>query len=143
MLSRLRPTAAPRIAPSIKTTFYTTKPARATFTTTSHKMSSENNPNPSEQPGLIHGHAKYAQGAVESTIGTATSSQPWQSSGESNKSAGIDEMRKAREETQQNQQQQAPQQGVTGNVGAKAEELAGKAVGCEGMEKEGGQSKSG
>ena len=58
-------------------------------------------------------------------------SKEWTDSGASTKQAGIDEMKKANEQ----------RDSQAGGLG-KAEELAGKAVGCEGMEKEGSQTKS-
>ena len=59
-----------------------------------------------------------------------TGSQDWKSSGESDKQAGIDAMKAASENRD-------PQQSGMGKV----EEVAGKLVGCEGMENEGAESK--
>ena len=59
-----------------------------------------------------------------------TGAKDWTTSGQSDKSAGVEAMKAA-------SANRDPQKDGFG----KAEELAGKAVGCEGMEKEGGQSK--
>ncbi|GAB7363910.1 hypothetical protein MBLNU230_g4473t1 [Neophaeotheca triangularis] len=84
-----------------------------------------------QNPSLIGGHAQYVKGAAEETIGSVTGSEPWTSSGEQDKSQGIDAMKQASENRD-------PQRDGMG----KAEELAGKAAGCEGMEEEGKKSKS-
>lgn len=63
-------------------------------------------------------------------MGSVTGSTEWQQSGAQDKSAGIQEMKAASE-----------QRDSTGGAG-KVEELAGKAVGCEGMETEGKKSQS-
>ncbi|QIX02063.1 hypothetical protein AMS68_007580 [Peltaster fructicola] len=81
-------------------------------------------------PTLIGGHAQYVKGAAEAVVGSVTGSEEWKSSGESDKSAGIDAMKQA-------SANRDPQKDGFGKV----EELAGKATGCEGMEKEGAQSK--
>ncbi|KJZ71359.1 hypothetical protein HIM_09242 [Hirsutella minnesotensis 3608] len=85
----------------------------------------------SQQPGLVATHAQYVKGAVESAIGDLTESQPWKASGEQDKVKATEGMRRASEHRD-------PQSQGLG----KAEELAGKMVGCEGMEKEGSISKS-
>ena len=59
-----------------------------------------------------------------------TGSETWNVSAETDKADGIDAMKAASE-------QRDPQRDGYGKV----EELAGKAAGCEGMEKEGAQSK--
>lgn len=64
-------------------------------------------------------------------MGSATGSQEWQQSGEQQKTEAVDAMRKAGEA------RDAQQSGF-----GRAEELAGKAVGCEGMEQEGAASKN-
>lgn len=63
-------------------------------------------------------------------VAAVTGSEAWQSSAESDKQTGIDNMKAA-------SANRDPQQSGYGKV----EELAGKAVGCEGMEEEGAQSK--
>lgn len=113
-----------------------------------------------QQPSLIGGHAQYVKGAAEvrfqfpnlpphhthyptlraplltshpmtqSAIGAVTGSEPWNVSAETDKADGIDAMKAA------SQQRDANRDGF-----GKVEELAGKAAGCEGMEKEGAQSK--
>ncbi|PFH61531.1 hypothetical protein XA68_17108 [Ophiocordyceps unilateralis] len=83
----------------------------------------------SQQPGLVGSHVEYAKGAIESAIGNITGSQPWKESGEQDKASATAAMRKAGE------QRDASSQGY-----GKAEELAGKLAGCEGMEKEGAAS---
>lgn len=61
-------------------------------------------------------------------IGDISGSHAWKSSGEQDKAAGQNAMKMASE-------------GRDASQGyGKAEELAGKATGCEGMEKEGAQS---
>ena len=69
--------------------------------------------------------------SIQETIGNLTGSQPWQSSGSEAKNAGIQEMKEAGRKRDQD----SAQHGL-GSV----EKIAGQAVGCEGMEKEGGQS---
>ena len=67
---------------------------------------------------------------AQEAIGSVTGSVSWKSSGESDKQNAIDGMKQA-------SANRDPQQSGYG----KAEEMAGKAVGCEGMEEEGAQSK--
>jgi hypothetical protein len=68
---------------------------------------------------------QYAQGTISSTIGYET--------GEQTKQSGLQEMRDAKA-----QDTSAPaQSGILGTV----ETMAGKAVGCEGMEKEEGKAR--
>ncbi|UNI23771.1 hypothetical protein JDV02_009571 [Purpureocillium takamizusanense] len=86
--------------------------------------------NQSQQPSLVGGHVQYAKGAAEVTIGGLTGSQPWKVSGEQDKAAGIAAMQKAGEKRD-------PNKGY-----GKAEEIAGKWTGCEGMQKEGAASKT-
>jgi hypothetical protein len=64
-------------------------------------------------------------------VGTVTGSEDWKSTGQQEKQAAIDGMKAASENRD-------PQQSGMGKV----EEIAGKAVGCEGMEKEGAESKT-
>ena len=66
----------------------------------------------------------------QSAIATATGSETWNVSAQADKADGIDAMKAASE------QRDAQRDGY-----GKVEELAGKAAGCEGMEKEGAQSK--
>ncbi|KEY72351.1 hypothetical protein S7711_01033 [Stachybotrys chartarum IBT 7711] len=86
--------------------------------------------NQNQQPGLIGAHVQYAKGAAEATIGNVTGSQPWKASGEQDKAAGLANMKAAGE-------QRDTSQGY-----GKVEEWAGKATGCEGMQKEGAASKT-
>ncbi|KAI9817250.1 MAG: hypothetical protein M1827_001363 [Pycnora praestabilis] len=81
-----------------------------------------------QQPSMINGHVQYAKGAISSMLGT--------SGAESTKQAGIEEMRAARAANPENQ--------TEGNtyVG-KVENLAGSAVGCEGMKDEGAKKAAG
>ena len=67
---------------------------------------------------------------IEAVIGSVTGATAWTSSAEKDKTAGIDAMKQA-------SANRDPQQSGFGKV----EEMAGKVTGCEGMEKEGGQSK--
>ena len=108
-----------------------------------------------QQPSLIGGHAQYVKGAAEvrlvlpslspihfpitshtnhhlsqSAVGAVTGSEAWNTSAEADKASGIDAMKAASE------QRDAQRDGY-----GKIEELAGKAAGCEGMEKEGAESK--
>jgi len=78
---------------------------------------------------LLSGHAQYAKGYVEETIGNVTRNKEWQDSGKNDAKAGIDEMKTA---SQQNNS--TPTQS---GLGGKIEEVAGKAVGCDGMAEEG------
>ncbi|KAF5666811.1 csbD-like domain-containing protein [Fusarium heterosporum] len=86
------------------------------------------NTNNNQQPGLIGSHAQYVKGAAEATIGAITGSQPWKASGEQDKAAGLADMKKAGELRAQSD----PNTGY-----GKAEEIAGKLTGCQGMEREG------
>lgn len=65
----------------------------------------------------------------QAAIGNVTGSQAWKASGEQAKAHGVSDMKAASEG------RDASSQGY-----GKAEELAGKAVGCEGMVKEGDAS---
>ena len=67
--------------------------------------------------------------SLQAAVGTATGSHAWTTSGEQAKAHGVAEMKAAGEK------RDAGSQGY-----GRAEELAGKAVGCEGMRKEGEQS---
>lgn len=64
----------------------------------------------------------------KATIGDVTGSHAWKSSGEQDKAAGLSTMQKAGETRDASQGY------------GKFEELAGKATGCEGMQKEGAAS---
>ncbi|PHH65083.1 hypothetical protein CDD81_3481 [Ophiocordyceps australis] len=91
-------------------------------------MSGTNN---SEQPGLVAGHVQYAKGAAETVIGDVTGSEAWKTSGQQDKAAGLSTMQQAEDK----------RDGATQGYG-RMEELAGKAVGCDGMKKEGAASKN-
>ena len=67
--------------------------------------------------------------ASQATIGDVSGSHAWKSSGEQDKAAALDTMKKAGE-------QRDPSQGY-----GKVEEVAGKITGCEGMQQEGAASK--
>ncbi|KAF1939392.1 hypothetical protein EJ02DRAFT_456990 [Clathrospora elynae] len=88
-------------------------------------MSGEQN-----QPGLVASHAQYVKGAAEDIIGNVTGSEPWKSSGVQDKEHAVDAMKAA------SAKRDASQQGMGG-----IEEKAGKLIGCEGMQKEGAESK--
>jgi uncharacterized protein YjbJ (UPF0337 family) len=45
------------------------------------------------QPSMVSGHAQYAKGYVEETIGNVTGSKEWQESGKKDTQAGIGEMK--------------------------------------------------
>nr|POF15993.1 hypothetical protein CFP56_76743 [Quercus suber] len=81
-------------------------------------------------PSLIGGHAQYVKGAAEEVVGNVTGAQDWKQSGEQDKSAGIDAMKTASANRDPN-----------ASGFGKVEEVAGQAVGCEGMENEGAASK--
>lgn len=66
---------------------------------------------------------------TQAAIGSVTGSEAWKASGEQAKARGVSDMKAASEG------RDASSQGY-----GKAEELAGKAVGCEGMVKEGDAS---
>ncbi|KAI5269995.1 hypothetical protein E4T47_06612 [Aureobasidium subglaciale] len=83
-----------------------------------------------QQPSLIGGHAQYVKGAAEGVIGNVTGNTAWQQSAETDKQGGIDAMKAA----------SANRDPAIDGYG-KVEEVAGKLSGCEGMEKEGAQSK--
>jgi uncharacterized protein YjbJ (UPF0337 family) len=65
----------------------------------------------------------------KATIGDVSGSHAWKSSGEQDKAAAVDTMKKAGEMRDQSQGY------------GKAEEVAGNLTGCEGMQKEGAASK--
>lgn len=67
---------------------------------------------------------------LQAAIGAVSGSQAWKSSGEQDKAAAVATMKKAGE-------QRDPSQGY-----GKIEEVAGKAAGCEGMQKEGAASQN-
>lgn len=66
----------------------------------------------------------------QGVVGSVTGSEAWQSSASQDKDAGIDAMKQA-------SANRDPAQSGYGKV----EEVAGKMVNCEGMEKEGAESK--
>ncbi|OAL42926.1 hypothetical protein IQ07DRAFT_593456 [Pyrenochaeta sp. DS3sAY3a] len=81
------------------------------------------------QPGLVAGHVQYAKGAAEETIGNVTGNHAWKSSGVQDKTQAVDAMKVASENRDSSR--------GFGSV----EEKAGSLVGCEGMQKEGAESK--
>ncbi|KAG9244840.1 hypothetical protein BJ878DRAFT_504320 [Calycina marina] len=85
-----------------------------------------------QAPGLIAAHAEYVKGAVSSTIGSVTGSQPWTASGEQAKAHAVSDMKAA-------SVSRDPKDLGFGKV----EEVVGKVAGCEGMEKEGKESVKG
>ncbi|KAH6722832.1 hypothetical protein DL95DRAFT_301979 [Leptodontidium sp. 2 PMI_412] len=92
-------------------------------------------PNPNDkQASMLAGHAQYAKGYVEETVGNLTGSKDWQESGKKDAEAGIGEMKAAN--------QQRTSEPAASGIGGRVEELAGKAAGCEGMEKEGVERQS-
>ncbi|KAK1569570.1 uncharacterized protein LY79DRAFT_528428 [Colletotrichum navitas] len=91
-------------------------------------MSSQNTNN--QQPGLVAGHAEYVKGAAEAAIGSVTGSHAWTSSGEQDKAHAASTMKTA------SQQRDPTTQGH-----GKVEEVAGNALGCDGMKQEGASSK--
>ncbi|KAL2017083.1 hypothetical protein VTK56DRAFT_2606 [Thermocarpiscus australiensis] len=97
-------------------------------------MSSSNPQDPQsenrQQPGLLSGHAEYIKGAAESTIGSITGSHAWTASGEQDKAHARASMQAAAEHRDPNK-----------SGYGRAEEIAGKLTGCEGMKHEGAASK--
>ncbi|EJT78205.1 hypothetical protein GGTG_03307 [Gaeumannomyces tritici R3-111a-1] len=83
----------------------------------------------SQQPGLLAGHAEYIKGIAETAVGSVTGSHAWTSSGEQDKAHAVHSMKAAGE------QRDPASQGY-----GKFEEMAGRATGCAGMEKEGAAS---
>ncbi|KAI9053123.1 hypothetical protein LZ554_003390 [Drepanopeziza brunnea f. sp. 'monogermtubi'] len=92
-------------------------------------MSAPNSSNNSNAASMLSGHAQYAKGYVEETVGNLTGSKEWQDSGKKDAAAGIEEMKAANA--------QKTSEPAASGLGGKVEEMAGKAAGCEGMEKEG------
>ncbi|KAK5168256.1 uncharacterized protein LTR77_006825 [Saxophila tyrrhenica] len=84
-----------------------------------------------QNPSLIGQHANYVAAAAKETVGSVTGSEDWKATGAQEKQDAIDGMKSASENRDPN----------SSGFG-KAEEMAGKAVGCEGMESEGQQSKT-
>lgn len=74
---------------------------------------------------------RLTYGELQDAVGSVTGSEEWQKSGQQDKQAGIDAMKAASEN------RDSTQSGF-----GKVEEIAGKAVGCEGMENEGQESKT-
>lgn len=86
-------------------------------------MSDSTNKPSSEAPSLLTSHAKYAQGAISSTLGYE--------SGEQTKREAVEDM-KAASAASSNEPTQSSVLGT-------AEKKLGEATGCEGMEKEGAE----
>lgn len=82
-----------------------------------------------QQTGLVGGHAQYVKGAAEEMVGQVTGLPNWKASGQEDKTAAVDAMKKASEGRDTSK-------GLGG-----VEEKAGNLVGCEGMQKEGAESK--
>ncbi|KAK7420901.1 hypothetical protein QQX98_002465 [Neonectria punicea] len=80
------------------------------------------------QPGLIGSHYQYVKGAAEATVGVLTNSHAWKASGEQDKAAGLAALKKVGEQRDE------------GQGYGKAEEVAGKITGCQGMVREGAAS---
>ena len=71
---------------------------------------------------LIGGHAQYAKGAIEETIGNITGSQAWKDSGAHDKQEATEKLRAAN---------QGPSDSSL--ISGSTEKKIGNAVGCEGM----------
>jgi len=93
-------------------------------------MSSTNDQN--NTPGLAASHAQYVKGQAVDAVGSITGSREWKESGHEQKEQAVANMKAASEGRD-------PMQSGYG----KAEEVAGKVTGCEGMEKEGAASVAG
>ncbi|KAH7385842.1 hypothetical protein BKA66DRAFT_416304 [Pyrenochaeta sp. MPI-SDFR-AT-0127] len=87
---------------------------------------STNNQTPA---GLVAGHAQYVKGAAEEAVGNVTGNQAWKASGVQDKEQAVDAMKSASEKRD------------TSKGFGSVEEKAGGLVGCEGMQKEGAESK--
>ncbi|TID21614.1 hypothetical protein E2P81_ATG04885 [Venturia nashicola] len=83
----------------------------------------------SAKPGLVAAHAQYVKGQAVDAVGSITGSTEWKQSGHEQKEEAISNMKAA-------SQDRDPSKDGYG----KAEELAGKVAGCEGMVKEGAAS---
>ncbi|KAH6635658.1 hypothetical protein B0J18DRAFT_54788 [Chaetomium sp. MPI-SDFR-AT-0129] len=94
---------------------------------------SQNQPGQPGQTGLWSGHAEYIKGAAEkkAAVGSLTGSQAWSASGAQDKAH-------ARASLQAAANQRDP---ATSGYG-RAEEIAGRLTGCEGMRSEGAASKA-
>ncbi|KAL2120332.1 hypothetical protein VTJ04DRAFT_4358 [Mycothermus thermophilus] len=86
---------------------------------------------PEQQPGLLAGHAEWIKGAAESAIGSITGSRSW-------REAGDQEKAHARASLQAAVEHRDPAKSGYG----RAEEIAGRLTGCEGMRHEGAASRS-
>lgn len=62
------------------------------FSVKTIKMSAPNSNTPTN-PGMVSGHAQYAKGYVEETVGKALGSKDWEDSGRKDSAAGIEEMK--------------------------------------------------
>lgn len=71
---------------------------------------------------LIGGHAQYAKGAIEETIGNITGSQVWIDSGVHDKEEAVEKMRAANHEPSD-----------SSIISGATEKKIGSMVGCEGM----------
>lgn len=63
--------------------------SRSNHITSITRMASTNN----SQPSMLGGHAQYAKGYVEETVGNVTGSKEWQASGKADAESGIAEMK--------------------------------------------------
>ncbi|AEO55563.1 hypothetical protein MYCTH_2314296 [Thermothelomyces thermophilus ATCC 42464] len=84
-----------------------------------------------QQPGLWEGHAEYIKGVAESAVGAVTGSSAWSASGEQDKAHARASMQAAAEHRD-------PAKSGYG----RAEEVAGRLTGCEGMKHEGAASRA-
>jgi uncharacterized protein YjbJ (UPF0337 family) len=90
----------------------------------------QSSPCQSEYHIKIPFHLNILAHTIQETIGNVTGSEPWKSSGVQDKEQAVDAMKSA-------SANRDPQQQGFGGI----EQKAGSLVGCEGMEKEGAQSK--
>lgn len=56
-------------------------------------MASSNNNTNTNEPSMIGGHAQYAKGYVEETIGNVTGNKEWTESGKKDSKEGIESMK--------------------------------------------------
>lgn len=94
-------------------------------------MASSGDSNPPSDPSMLHGHAAYVAAAAKETIGSYASTD-MQNAGASDKQAAVEEMRAAKQASDE----QGGQVSKNETLG-KVEQTLGGVTGCEGMEEEG------
>ncbi|KAK4690464.1 hypothetical protein P7C71_g6334, partial [Lecanoromycetidae sp. Uapishka_2] len=95
-------------------------------------MASNESSDSQSNPSMLHGHAAYVAAAAKETLGSYTST-PLQNSGASDKQSALDEMRAAKNISDQQGGGDVTKNPTLGSV----EQKLGSVTGCEGMEEEG------